>query len=282
MQQKLSQVILGGILLGSLAVSHAEPNIHLNNNGSGHVRQFNAANGHQNFHNINDGTHLNGDRFNNDTVNVNRAPYNNAYNNGRYGAPYNNYPPYHGWNEGQVGWNNGWNSGWSHGENNGGWGVGLVEGIVGGIAATALFNELFNHNSTPSVAYVNSGGSGSYDNSSYPNTQPTPEVINNDTTNTVINEDDGSNAGYWLVGIGVILLAGLAGFFYRRKQNSYNRDDEYDYEPVQHRHSERYPEDDDGYDERPVPPRHLGHRDDSHDYVERSLPNSPRKRPVRR
>lgn len=284
MKHKLSHWLVGGLFLGALGSAAAEPHdIHINSNGGGgdHVRQFNSNGEHQNFRNINDGAHLNNerlnnDRFNNDTVNVNRG----AYNNGRFGAPYNNnYPPYHGWNEGPVGWNNGWNSGWSNGENNGGWGVGLLEGIIGGIAATALFNELFNHNSTPSVAYVNGGGSsGSYDGSSTSSdSQPTPETINN-TTNTVINEDDGSNLGYWLLGAGVLVLAGLGYWYSRRRQSRYS-DEEY-YEEQSHHHSSANHRYQDQYDDEPQP-RHLAGRS-SREHLDQSIPHESRRKPVRR
>lgn len=284
MKHKFPQWLLGGLLLGALGCASAEPHdIQLNNHGGSgdHVRQFNSTGGHQNFRNVNDGAHLNNERFNNDTVNVNRGPYNN----GRYGAPYNNnyYPPYRGWNEGPVGWNNGWNSGWNNGENNGGWGVGLMEGIIGGIAATALFNELFNHNSTPSVAYVNGGGSsGGSDggNSSFNSDgQPTPETINN-TTNTVVNEDDGSSIGYWLLGAGILVLAGLGIWYSRRRQKRYSDEEYYEDQPRYHQHEQhRYQEDyDNGYDE--PQPRHLAGRS-SREHLDQNIPHETRKRPVR-
>jgi hypothetical protein len=227
-KNKLTIALLASYLMLCTSSSWAEPrNVNLNyhSNGVEHSvnvnRNYHGAenNGGERFNNSRLG---NSEHFNNDTVNINR---------GGYGAGYNN-TPYRGWNEGPVGMSNGWNSGWNNGNENGGWGMGLMEGIVGGIAATSLFNYFFNHNSTPTVEYVNGGGSSAGNgvtNSNSDSSQLPEDVTNNTTTNTVIN-DDSSNLGYWLLGFGVLAL-GAVGLVYalrRPRRNSFD-DEEADY-----------------------------------------------------
>lgn len=159
---------------------------------------------------INTSRQVDSEHFNNDTVNINREVY----------SPQS--APYRGWNQGPVGMGNGWDNGWNHGYANGGWGTGLVEGLIGGIAATSLFNYFFNHNSTPSVAYVNGGssGGGSYNTSS--DSPPTEDVTNNTTTNNTVINDDGSNVGYWLLGLGLLALGTIGAVYLFRKPRSSN------------------------------------------------------------
>lgn len=191
-------------------------------NTSHHVDSINGVNNDR----------FNTPRFNNDTVNINREVY----------SPQN--APYRGWNQGPVGMSNGWDNGWNHGYSEGGWGTGLVEGLIGGIAATSLFNYFFNHNSTPSVAYVNGGssGGGSYNTSS--DSPPTEDITNNTTTNNTVVDDSGSSVGYWLLGLGVLAL-GAIGLTYalrrpRRGNSQYNDfNSDYDYDDNRQNHRSR-------------------------------------------
>lgn len=155
----------------------------------------------------------NSEHFNNDTFNIdrNREVFNTSN------------MPYRGWNQGPIGMGNGWDSGWNHGNEEGGWGTGLVEGLIGGIAATSLFNYFFNHNSTPTVAYVNGGGSssgGSYNTNS--DSQPAEDVTNNTTTNNTVIDDDSSSVGYWLLGLGLLALGTIAVVYFLRRPRQSN------------------------------------------------------------
>ncbi len=252
-KNKLTIALLASYLMLCTSSSWAEPhNVNLNYHSNGEEHSVNVNrnyhvsenNGGERFNNSRLG---NSEHFNNDTVNINRGAYGDGYQN----------VPYRGWNEGPVGMSNGWDNGWEHGEENGGWGMGLMEGIVGGIAATSLFNYFFNHNSTPTVEYVNGGGSSAGNgvtNSNSDSSQLPEDVTNNTTTNTVIN-DDSSNVGYWLLGFGVLAL-GAVGLIYalrRPSRNSFN-DEEADYEyeegrPHHPRSNSRYShaEDEDDY-----------------------------------
>ena len=213
-----------------------ETHVNVSHDGAYHQGQYHSAT-HENL-NTYGNNHLGNDRYNNDTVNVyGHNGYNGAYNGG--------YPPYRGWNQGPVGFSNGWGSGWNNGYNNGGWGAGLAEGLIGGIAATSLFNYFFNHNNSTPVVY--SGGGYSSGNSSSSNSMPnTPsEDINNTTTNNTVIEENSSNPGYWLLGTGVLVLAGLGIAYAMRgnKRKEYYPDERRDNYSANHR---RY--DDRSYD----------------------------------
>ncbi|RTL10345.1 MAG: hypothetical protein EKK54_11440 [Neisseriaceae bacterium] len=221
-----------------------ETHVNVSHEGTYHQGQYHSAT-HENLNTYGNNRvgndrfnndRVGNDRFNNDTVNVYGH---NSYNGG--------YPPYRGWNQGPVGFDNGWGSGWHDGYNNGGWGAGLVEGLIGGIAATSLFNYFFNHNNSTPVVY--SGGGGYSSGSSYSSSDmstPPPEDTNNTTTNNTVIEEDNSNPGYWLLGIGVLVLAGLGIAYAMRgnKRREYYSDERRDSYSVNHR---RY--DDSRYDD---------------------------------
>lgn len=175
-------------------------------NGEVHVHSYSEHLNNYNTPRVNN--YSNVPRYNNDTINVNN--YHGPYNNGYY--------PYHGWNQGPIGWSNGWNSGWNNGNNNGGWGAGLVEGLIGGIAATSLFNYFFNHNSTPTVAYVNSYPSGSTYSGSGDNNTPNDQQPQQQITNNTVINDDGTPPGLILAGLGAAILIGIGTWWLLRRK----------------------------------------------------------------
>lgn len=199
-------------------------------NGEVHVHSYSEHLNNYNTPRVNN--YSNVPRYNNDTINVNnyRGPYNNGY------------YPYHGWNQGPIGWNNGWNSGWNNGNNNGGWATGLVEGLIGGIAATSLFNYLFNHNSTPTVAYVNSYPSGSTYSGSGDNNNPNDQQPQQQITNNTVINDDGTPPGLILTGFGAAILIGIGAWWLFRRKESYIEADRH-----RHDYAEREDYDDEQY-----------------------------------
>lgn len=250
---------LGLIVLAFLGVNSAFAEVRNVNLGGDHQLHTNSYHGGEHVrsggenYRGNNSYRTGSDRLNNDTVNVNRNVGNGDGWNG-------NTPQYRGWNEGPVGWGNGWNSGWNNGYSNGGFWTGLTEGIIGGIAATALFNAIFDHNSTPSVAYANGGGGGYSSGSSYSgdgsNGQPTENVTNNTTT---VIDDGGSDVGYWLFGLGALIFAGLGfALLSRRKNNNVNHVHVNDYH-------DDYDDNDYYEDDRPHKQRHIAH-DQSRQY----------------
>lgn len=198
-------------------------------NGEVHVHSYSEHLNNYNTPRVNN--YSNVPRYNNDTINVNnyRGPYNNGY------------YPYHGWNQGPIGWSNGWNSGWNNGNNNGGWGAGLVEGLIGGIAATSLFNYFFNHNSTPTVAYVNSAApANSYSTSSNDNSSPNGDQPPAQITNNTVIEDNSTSPGLILAGFGAAILIGMGAWWLFRRRESQIEPDRYHHDYDEDYGDERY------------------------------------------
>ncbi len=252
-------VIIG--LVGFTFQAVANPQFEANHDGNGQFHANHAPQYRVNDNRFQNSNHENTERFgstpnrfNNDTVNINERggnPYNYTLNN-----------QYHGWNQGPIGFNNGWSNGWSHGYNNGGFWTGVGEAVVGGLAATVLYNWLFNHNSSPSVAYANgSNSSGGYYNDS--SSQQPDETINNTTTNNTVVEEDDSNIGLWLLGLGAIILAGAGLAYYLRRNRSSGQYEEDDYDELPRRNHARpaHYERNDSYNEVPQPRRLEPHDD---------------------